>query len=157
MSKMGQSMAVAKIIQEQSTPKTSRPFAATLGMAACLAFFTFITGCMLSHRAPNEPMAREPLRLRGKVYTDNAPDESEANGTMGTQRRRSIMMPDKAYSWQKVAPCDGAEAEEIGGCWQILDREKPPCPEYAVENEAHKCLIPIPAKPKKPNTVEPKK
>lgn len=125
-----------------------------LAVAACLACCTLITGCLLSHRAPDEPTAREPLRLPEKLYTDNATD---GNGSMGTQSKHSVKMPDKPYSWQKTAPCDGAEAEENGGCWQILVLENPPCPEYAVENAVHKCLMPIPAKPKKPNTVEPTK
>lgn len=123
-----------------------------LVLAACLAC-CLVAGCMLSHRAPDESMAQEPTRLSERLCTDNATD---GNGTMGTQSKRSIKMPDKPYSWQKVGPCGGqGYVEKVGGCWMELSSPAP-CPKEAVE-ENGKCYVPVPADPAKPNTVESKK
>lgn len=96
----------------------------------------------------------------GQEEPDQFPDETYADGSGGAQPKRSIRMPDKPFSWQKTGPCDKAhgETEKAGGCYWPMDRVDvpPPCPSYAVESE-NRCYVPVPAKPKKPNTVESKK
>ena len=120
------------------------------GLAASLAMFSFATGCMLSHREPNEADSRY-VALSGESYTANATD---GNGEMGTAQKRSIPLPANAFSWQKGPPCEDGEIEKVGGCWGKMDGMYPPCPEYTVESEG-RCLIAIPAKPKRPSTVTP--
>lgn len=134
----------------QSNPSVSGRFALSFAMAASFAVFGLATGCLLSHRVPSEPPTQEPDRVPSELYTDG-------NGDMGTARHRSIPLPEKAYSWQKASPCEPGETEKVGGCWEKLDASRhPPCPDIAVESEG-RCLVPIPAKPKKPNTITPEK
>lgn len=148
----GRSVAIAQQIPAMKASKSGRRLLNGLAMAAGLACWTLVTGCLLSHRGPDEPAERELLRLPEKLYTDNA---TNGNGAMGQQIKRSIKMPDKPYSWQKVAPCDQGEREKVGGCWLYIG-DPPPCSEAAVES-AGECYVPVPAKPKKPNTVDPDK
>jgi transcriptional regulator with XRE-family HTH domain len=97
---------------------------------------------------------QEPDGVPSEIYySDGSP---EGTGNSGAKAKRSIPAPKKPYSWQKPAPCDTGETEEGGGCYQLTQMH-PPCPRYTVENAQRQCLMPIPAEPKKPNTVEPKK
>jgi len=153
--KQEQRMAVAQIVPAPHTSKPRRRRIADLAMAARLACCTLITGCLLSHRAPDESTAQQPRRLQNTLHADNATGENTAMGTQGTQAERSIKMPDRPYSWQQVGPCGQRYVEKVGGCWDKLENPAP-CPEYAVE-ENDRCYVPVPAKPAKPNTVEPKK
>ena len=159
----GQSRAVGVVVGassyrspgggSQTSSSLGRAFGAGLGMAACLAMFALASGCLLTHRAPggsDQMSAEEPDRVPGKFYTENATDK---NGNMGTARKHSIPMPDKPYSWQKVAPCAPGEREKVGGCW-IHSDDPPPCSRAAVES-AGECYVPVPAEPKPTNTVTP--
>lgn len=150
--KRGQRMAAAQPIHAPSTSKQSHRFISSLAMAACLGCWVLVTGCLLSHRAPDEQTAQEPDQFPERLYADNATD---GKGAMGTQPKRSIKMPNKPYAWQKVAPCDQGEVEKVGGCWAEM-KNPAPCPRVAVE-ENGKCYVPIPAEPTKPNTVDPER
>lgn len=118
----------------------------TFALVLTVLVFSFTAGCMLSHRgsAPDELVP-----MPNQVYTENgAPHEQ---GRSRTASGHSIPMPEKPYSWQKLAPCDtrSGEAEKIGACW--MPTEAPiPCPNYLVE-DAGKCLLPVPAPPKPPS------
>jgi len=154
--KQGQTLAVAQLSPSPTPSKPDRRRSVGLGMAACLAC-SLVMGCLLSHRVPDEPMVQEvqeSIRLPETQYTDPATD---GNAAMGEQPKRSIKMPTKPYPWQQTAPCEAGEDEIEGGCWGRMDPAKirPPCPSYAVESE-NRCYVPVPAKPKKPNTVQPK-
>jgi transcriptional regulator with XRE-family HTH domain len=112
-------------------------------------------------RPATVPAQREPENSTQEQEPAQAPDLSETNGATngnddaGVQPKRSIKMPKGPYSWQKNAPCDGGETEERGGCWEKLADEHPPCPSMAVEDDAGRCLVPVPAKPKRTNSVTP--
>jgi DNA-binding XRE family transcriptional regulator len=134
-----------------STTTLGRRLLVGFATAACLGCFTLVTGCMLSHRALSDEVAREPERLPNLTSTDKTTEETKDMA----QRTRSIPMPEKPYSWQKVAPCDASEVVKGGGCWSEL-KANPPCPDYAVESEG-KCFVPAPAKAVKPNSVTPAK
>jgi hypothetical protein len=91
---------------------------------------------------------QEPYRVPEQIYTD------DAKADIGDKAKRSIPMPKKPYSWQKVAPCDQGEREKVTGCW-IHSDDPPPCSDAAVES-AGECYVPVPARPKHPSTLTPK-
>jgi hypothetical protein len=128
-------------------------------MMAYLAAFLFAAGCFHARhqagRAQSDGASTEqpPIQMPSQVYTGSVEQRTEE---MGKEKKRSIKMPAKHYDWQKVAPCENGELEKVGGCWQELTKSRPPCPEYAVENEGT-CLFPVPARPKTPTTLTPEK
>jgi DNA-binding XRE family transcriptional regulator len=133
---------------EGSTSNARGRFTLGFAVAASLAVFALTTGCMLSHRKQGDSTEPRQVHDPDEHHTGNETTE------MGTRPKASIQMPDKPYEWQKLAPCSPGETEKLGGCW-FKGAAGPPCPDVAVE-DAGACYVPIPAKPKRPNTMTPK-